>query len=197
MKAKQQILAHTAFKGSLTPLPISEGGSLAPINDADMAEALKTDGTTFSALSTFWAMDMVFTPTPGIPISMDRVMRLTTEYLAKPTPSCPFQFTIAVPDQSWTPSTHFGSWSRVSPEEFAHAIVFAIRRDLQDPKVTADTLKVWTTMLRNVQYNFISCSGPDAMYFWSSKCRERLVSGASAARWNGLQRTRSIISYHS
>jgi len=189
LQAKQQILSHKIFEKlpEADPLLVVEGGSIARVSDDDFETTLKNEGAVYSGLQTFFAMDLIFSPTAGIPIQEERVLKVSAEHFKEPSVAFPFTFTIGVPSASWKPSNHHGSWSRISPEEFAHAAVFALQRDLNS-KVSEDVLHAWAKMLRNVRFDFVVCPSVDAMYFFSAKSRERLVTGAAAVRWNGLQR---------
>ena len=77
-----------------------------------------TPHSPFKGLSTFFAKDALFTPTPGIPRLMERVMKMVADLLPEPPVECPFVFTIAVPDDHWAASKNFGAWCRMSVRNF-------------------------------------------------------------------------------
>jgi hypothetical protein len=194
LKIKQEVLAHPLFKDmeTLAPLTKANGGSQDPIDDVAFAETMKTNGAVYKGLGTFFNMDMVFTPTAGIPIQMERVLQVTAHHFKEPSASFPFTFTIAAPNGGWKPSGHHGAWMRVTPEEFAHAALFGLKRDL-DAKVNQSVLQRWATMFRNVSFEFVVLQTPNEMYFFSAQFREKMVTEAAAARWNGLQRSRARV----
>jgi hypothetical protein len=194
LKIKQQVLAHPLFKDmeKLTPLTKVLGGSSDAINDEAFAQSMLTKGAVYKGLGNFFDMDMVFTPTAGIPIQEERVLQVTEHHFKEPSVAFPFTFTIASPDALWQPGHHRGAWMRVSPEEFAHAALFGLKRDL-DANVNESVLKTWAKMLRNVSYEFVELRTPNDMYFFSAQFREKMVTESAAARWNGLQRSRARV----
>ena len=86
-------------------------------------------------------------PAYGVPINRASINDIRTRHLPLDNPpgwwSC--DVVVGVPDAK---SPSFKALKRVSPEEFSHAILFAVRDAIEQP-VTDDIKRRWLTFLRN------------------------------------------------
>ena len=170
------------------PLTRAEGGAMDAVSDEALAINLNAAQGTYMALGNFFAHDLLFTATPGIPVQKARVEQLANHVFAAPPTVFPYTVEIAIPDVRYEPSKHIGAWSRASPEEVCHAAIFAAKRDL-DAKKGPAVMNAWRRMFRNVPFRFIVKADAEELYWYSAAYRERERTSSATTRWSAVQRT--------
>ena len=181
LEAKRVVLEHAMFKGvdKLGPLEKCMGGCNSPCDDTVMEAALSASQV-YTCASNLFAVDLVWSATPGVPVLFDRVKRVADHNFATPSVQFPFDLTTAAPEANYKASSCVGTWQLISPEEFCHAALFAIQRDILN-NVDAVVLTQWKTML-NVPFTFRVMPSPDDMYWFSANQRELSKSASGATR---------------
>ena len=107
-----------------------------PLHQAPTPPAGTCSGSTFH-----WSA------TPGVPLRLQAVHKLASTQFATPTPY-PGAMHIAV-TRACVPLDHRGAWYSVSPEELAHAMIFAVADAVRTEAANTNLLNSWKWCLLN------------------------------------------------
>ena len=183
-KLKRHAIFHNI--DLVEPLSIStgSGGSQAPYNPTDFANAMKSAGHYVCGCN-FWWQDPLYTPCPGVPLNIVRVTRMSEQIFAEPVPF-PVIMTIGV-RAKFLPHEHKGGLHRCTPEELCHAMILAIVRDI-DADVDAEVLVAWRRMMLSVPFRFEYQESHQQVFFRAFALREELVTSHGVVSRTAFQR---------
>ena len=169
------ILQCKAFKGIAQedPLPISkdaECGIQEPFQSEQCETALRRRGTYIAGLNFFW-LDLLRSPTPGIPLSRERVRELA-DYMFHDGPAALKKpIGVAVSSADFPVQEHKGSLLMITPEEKAHAILLKVADDV---RCGAKRSKDWKLVLLSVPV-YIDVIAKEEQVQWEAFNARQLV----------------------
>ena len=97
----------------------------APFNCEDMQRALGQEGT-YRCAGMLLGLDMIASPTPGVPLNVARVLELGATVFCSGPAHVGWSFHIAADSSELDVLGQKGNLFRISPEEAAHSLLFAI-----------------------------------------------------------------------
>ena len=150
--------------------------------------AIQATGKYKSSINFMW-INMLFTPTPGVPIQESRVDGLMEYYFKEPAPY-PVELIIAVPDKEYAPTEHKGALVNVNVEEMKMAYLKAIARDIDRKKKSA--VERWRHSLLTVTAEFRVLSSEDDIYFTAVNMREDITTKYHELARTAYQRVHEI-----
>ena len=107
-----------------------------PFNSGQCVTALAKRGTYISGFNFFW-LDLLRSPTPGIPLSRQRVKELGDWMFKEGIIPLKKAIGVAVNSADFPVDAHKGSLLMITPEEQAHAILLKVADDVrQGPRTT-------------------------------------------------------------
>ena len=190
--AISSIKAHVVFSGveHATPLSMDNnaGGAQAPFSSTDFQNAMNGAGH-YVCGGNFWWQDPLYTPCPGVPMNVTCVEKMSSHLFAEPAPF-PVMMTVGVSVDSM-PDTNFGALPRCLPEEFAHAFILAVHRDIK-AGVGDDVLQAWRRVMLSVPYRFEHHSSREKIFFRAFALREELVTSHAVVARTAYQRIYEI-----
>ena len=190
--AISSIKAHTIFSGIDDAMPLcmasGAGGAQAPFSSADFRNAMNGAGH-YVCGGNFWWQDPLYTPCPGVPMNVTCVEKMSSHLFAEPAPF-PVMMTVGVSEDT-LPETHFGAIPRCLPEEFVHAFILAVHRDIK-AGVGDDVLQAWRRVMLSVPYRFEHHSGRERIFFRAFALREELVTSHAVVARTAYQRIYEI-----
>jgi hypothetical protein len=169
------ILQCKVFKGIAQedPLPISkdsECGIQEPFKSEQCETALRKRGTYISGFNFFW-LDLLRSPTPGIPLSRERV-RALADYMFHDGPAALKKpIGVAVSSADFPVQAHKGSLLMITPEEKAHAILLKVADDVRRG---AKRSKDWKLVLLSVPV-YIEVIAKEEQVQWEAFNARQLV----------------------
>jgi len=145
------ILSCKTFRDIATedPLPISkdaECGIQEPFDSEQCKIALKRRGVYISGFNFFW-LDFLRSPTPGIPLSRERVRELANYMFQDGPVALKKPIGVVVTSADFPVEAHKGSLLMITPEEKAHAILLKVAEDVRHG---AKRSKLWKLVLLSV-----------------------------------------------
>ena len=145
-------MRHKAFKNTAQeyPLPIKKDadcGIQEPFNSGQCVTALAKRGAYMSGFNFFW-LDLLRSPTPGIPLSRQRVKGLGGWMCMKSISPLNKPIGVAVNSPDFPVDAHKGSLLMTTPEELDHAILLKVAADVRHG---AKNHKQWRLVLLSVQ----------------------------------------------
>ena len=145
------ILHSKAFKdiAQEDPLPISkdaECGIQEPFDAEQCKTALSRRGTYIAGFNFFW-LDLLRSPTPGIPLSRERVRELANFMFQDGPTALKKPIGVAVSSADFPVEANRGSLLMITPEEKAHAILLKVAEDIRQG---AKRSKQWKLVLLSV-----------------------------------------------
>ena len=126
---------------------------------------------------------------PGVPLNKTRIQQLSNQAFSEPVPF-PVIMTIGV-RANYLPHEHKGCLHRCTPEEFCHALILAVVRDI-DAHVNDDILSAWRRMMLSVPSRFEFHESHQQVFFRSFALREELVTFHGAVSHRAFQRIYDI-----
>jgi hypothetical protein len=190
--AISSIKAHKIFSGIDDAMPLcmasGAGGAQAPFSSADFRNAMNGAGH-YVCGGNFWWQDPLYTPCPGVPMNVTCVEKMSSHLFAEPAPF-PVMMTVGVSEDT-LPETHFGAIPRCLPEEFVHAFILAVHRDIK-AGVGDDVLQAWRRVMLSVPYRFEHHSGRERIFFRAFALREELVTSHAVVARTAYQRIYEI-----
>lgn len=173
----------------------TQSGYQAAFNASDYAVAMGTVGRYKCGMNLWWT-NLLFTPSPGVPLVDARIDMLMQYYFKEPAPF-PFDLVIAIPDRDFKPAEHKGALQSCTPEEVKIAYLRAIARDARqagdgDVKPLA-TMMAWRHSVLTCTCEFKILETEEALYFEAFNLRERLITDVSALARTTYQRIHEIV----
>ncbi len=146
-------------------------------------EAMKS-GEAMGGFSIF-ALDLLKSATPGIPINVAGVKGLSCQRFEKPR-RFPAIVTIGVGDATRNIFNHIGALTSITPLELLHAMIFAVHRDIIN-LVEEEVLLQWRAALLSVPVH-VKVFTESEQYFESISIREEIAGDYDAAYFTAYQR---------
>ena len=143
--------------------------------DADLYNKAIASGTYTAGGNMFW-VDLRWSATPGVPLRLQAVRTLASTLFQSPTPY-PGALHIAV-TPGYEPLLHRGAWNSVSPEELAHAMIFAVADAVRTEPDNIDRLNAWKRCLLSTTFTF------------------KLLATAQQRTWYALQQRENVSAVH-
>lgn len=172
------------------PLPVSadsgEGGVQAPFNQVQFERALSTQGRYIAGCNLFW-LNMLFTPTPHVPVRRQAVDSLVEHFFKEPAPID--GVTVSVFDAIKV-AGHKGALEACSPEELRHAALFAMARDVKAER--AEAIATWRRLALSTSVTFVKHRDADERYWAALQQRENLAQSSEAMSRTAIQRIYEI-----
>ena len=161
-KALDTIKDHKAFANILNQTPVTTGGGLPEFDEEELKKCLsKAGGGAYSATGNFFWLDLMFSTMRGVPLNRKNIKLMTEHQFATPSVFSG-NLEVAVSDVKHVEPQ--GSWRSVTPEEKLHSFVWAIFRDISDPKVSDKVIKEWVRMSLSVTFSFLVIGTEDWFY---------------------------------
>ena len=133
---------HPLFVGMVNEEPRKitnsvEDTGFQSVFDAQLYQKAIASGTYTAGGNLFW-VDFRWSANTGVPLRLQAVHKLASTLFATPTPY-PGAMHIAV-TRACVPLNHRGAWYSVSPEELAHAKIFAVADAVRTEAANTDLL---------------------------------------------------------
>ena len=178
--ALEALEGHDTFKNMVQcePREISDDAQdtgFQCVFDTDLYVKAIASGTYTAGGNLFW-LDLRWSATPGVPLRLEAVKDLTSNFFRTPTPY-PGSVHVAV-TPGFMPLNHKGSWLSMSPEEIAHAMIFAVADAVRLESGNMDYLNAWKRCLLSTTFTF------------------KLLPTAEARTWYALQQRENVSSVH-
>ena len=190
--AMSAIKAHSVFSGVENAAPLkmanNAGGSQAPYCSTDYQHAMNGAGH-YVCGGNFWWQDPLYTPCPGVPMNVTRVEKMSGHLFLEPAPF-PVIMTIGM-GTSHMPDQHFGALPRCTPEEFVHAFILAVHRDIK-LGANDEVLHAWRRMMLSIPYRFETHASRERIFFRAFALREELVTAHAVVARTAFQRIYEI-----
>ena len=151
--------------------------------------AIKATSRYKCAINFMW-LNMLYSPTPGVPIQESRVEGLMDFYFKSPAPY-PIELIIAVPSKEYPAAEHKGALLNVSTEEIKMAHLRAIARDITS-KAPKCVLEKWRHSLLTVTAEFRVLGSEDDIYFTAVNQREDITTKYHELARTAYQRIHEI-----
>jgi hypothetical protein len=173
----------------------AQSGYQATFDPAAFTAAMTNVGRYKCGMNLWWT-NLLFSPSPGVPLTDARVDLLVDYYFKGPAPF-PFDLVIAVPDTRFKPAEHKGGLQSCTPEEVKIAYLRAIARDVRresdaDAVKGVSTLMQWRHSVLTCTCEFKLLETDEAIYFEAFNLRERLITDVSALARTTYQRVHEI-----
>ena len=152
----------------------TDSGFQAVFDQEMYAKAIAT-GTYTAGGNLFW-LDFRWSATPGVPLRLEAVKDLASLLFAEPTPY-PGALHVAV-TADFVPLNHKGSWKSMSPEEIAHAMLFAVSDAVKNESGNLEFLNNWKRCMLSTTFTF------------------KLLPNAEARTWYALQQRENVSIKH-
>ncbi len=171
---------HDIFKNMVQcePRAISDSATdtgFQSVFDTDMYTRAIASGTYTAGGNLFW-VDFRWSATPGVPLRLDAVKDVAANLFRAPTPY-PGALHVAV-SEGFLPLNHKGSWLSMSPEEVAHAMLFAVADAVRKESGNTEYLNAWKRCLLSTTFTF------------------KLLPNAEARTWYALQQRENVSAVH-
>ena len=174
-----RIMEHPVMRelGQSSPADIgADAGSsyIAPYSDENFTSAMHSRGTYVCGCNMMW-FQILFNPQPKVPLRESSVETLLLKEFGadEPPPKFPGLVQVAAdPDLTVLPSTMFGSWKRISPEEPMFAVIMKVGRGIQsgwDDSV----VEKWKNFFLSIAVEFQKC-GKEDITWKSMSARETI-----------------------
>jgi len=197
------ILADKTFKKieSEKPLEIEDGGIQAPFHIDHFNTSMKAVGC-YKCGFNFFALNLTWSPNPGVPLLGARVDMLVSYYFKQPAP-VPFDLVVRVPSLDYNPMEHLGGLQSITAEEIRMAFVKAIARDViahsalekNAQRASDQALKKWLPYVLSSTVTFKLLESDDDVWFEAFNARERLVTDFQALARTAYQRIHEIAQF--
>jgi len=148
------IRKHKVFKDIMEadPLPIHEGGTQAPFDQASCKKVLESGGTYTCGINFMW-IGHKLQAMAGVPISQRSInMFLQKNLFAENT--FPTVLEIALESATYKPLEHKGALVRLTPPEESFAFIWYIKKKIED-KAPQEDLKKLRVCLLSVTVRFM------------------------------------------
>ena len=188
VKLKKHPVFHNIDLMDPLPIALGGGGAQAPYNATDFAHAMSSAGHYVCGCN-FWWQDPLYTPCPGVPLNLARITKMSANLFKEPEPF-PIIMTIGV-RAKFLPHEHKGSLDRCTPEEFCHALILAVVRDI-DANADTAVLAAWRRIMLSVPFRFEFQEGHQQIFFRAFALREELVTTYGAVSRTAFQRIYEI-----
>lgn len=191
--ARDLVTQHDVFHGIVAADPLmicaqsDSSGTQAPFNLQDFRQAMQSRGEYTCGINSFW-QDFLWTPTPGVPIRRNALVRLMGTLFKTPTP---VTLHFAVDNDDYNPLEHKGALQRVSPEEVTSAQLLAMARDVRNQE-SAEVLRGWAQAAKSAIGTFKKLATPSQRYWYALQQRETLGSIHAVVHRSVYQRTHEV-----
>ena len=186
------IKACPAFSGIDTAMPLgmanNAGGAQSPYSESDYKHAMN-GAAHYVCGGNFWWQDPLYTPCPGVPMNASRVEKMSAHLFLDPGPF-PVIMTIGMASHA-VPDKHFGALKRCTPEEFGHAFILAVCRDIKEG-VDELVLQAWRRVMLTIPYRFELHDSREQVFFRAFSLREELVTSHAVVARTAFQRIYEI-----
>ena len=193
--AMSAVKACSIFSGIEQAKPLgmnnSAGGAQAPYAQSDYKHAMNGAGH-YVCGGNFWWQDPLYTPCPGVPMNVTRVEKMSANMFQEPAPY-PVMMTIGMGTDT-LPDEHFGALKRCTPEEFGHAFVLAVFRDIK-AGVDESVLHAWRRVMLTVPYRFELHETREKVFFRAFALREEVVTTHAVVARTAFQRIYEIVRF--
>ena len=143
----------------------------------------------------FWWQDLLWTPTPTVPVNKQRVIDLAVFlFPSDKATHLEHGVHIAVSSPDFNVLGRRGSLTRVSPEEVSHAIVFKIH-DLILKGASDEELLAWRKVTLSAPFVFELLTKDDALYFRAFTLRQTAVAVEDAIKRSSRQMAHEIVAF--
>ena len=189
-KAIANITACAFMRDILTAPPIGRGAvcpstGKSGYKDIFNAETVRRDlsatGMSEMAGNFFW-QNSLQVPLAGVPLNSRSIQLLVDRNFAEPCPF-PMNMVVAFPSADYESNGHKGSWVHVTVEEFIHAYILAVERDIDNRAKQ----KLWRFHLLTVTFSFTVLSGED-VYWKQARMRQDAEVQFQVVTRSALQR---------
>ena len=182
----RKIKEHVVFADieNKAPLTQAQGGREAPFDLAGFtANLAQPNGTSKAGCNLFW-QDFAFDHlTSHIPIKRSKVEKMASSRFSTPTHCTDVHISCSA---KYNPLAHKGRLRRLSPPEPVHAMLMAIRRDIDAG--SAATLKAWRNICLSTCMVFEKCESNEDFHFRHLQLRESPGIDFELVRQSSLQR---------
>ena len=191
VKIKSHAIFHNIDLADPLDISTGSGGAQRPYNATDFKNAMESAGHYVCGGNFLWQDSMAST-CPGVPLNKTRIRQLSDQAFSEPVPF-PVIMTIGV-RANYLPHEHKGCLHRCTPEEFCHALILAVVRDI-DAHVNDDILSAWRRMMLSVPFRFEFHESHQQVFFRSFALREELVTAHGAVSRTAFQRIFEIVRF--
>ena len=173
------------------PLQMTEGGREAAFESVAYHAAIQ-DGSAKSRGNIFWQGLMLDPLVSHVPTKRKNVSNLAQTRYAEPTHCNDIH--IAMP-KGGDPLAMRGTLRRLSPAEPAHAMVLAMRRDVESDDEA--NILAWRKICLSTTMIFVEVENAEAYHFAHIQLRENPSIDFELVRHTALQRVLDLSQYHS
>ena len=155
--------------------------------DRDKCNSSLAEHGKYVAGGNFFWQDFLWTPTPNVPLEIDRVRELGRHAFESGPTHLPWMLHLRVPRADYPVEQHRGNLERVSPEETAHATLLSCAADIAkkcEPTADDPLARRWRTVLLSVTCCFEVISQESEVYWRAQALRQQIV-----ADYAGMKRT--------
>ena len=193
--ALETLEGHDIFKNMVQcePREISDSAQdtgFQCVFDNDLYMKAIASGTYTAGGNLFW-LDFRWSATPGVPLRLDAVKDLASNLFKKPTPY-PGSLHVAV-TPGFMPLNHKGAWFSMSPEELAHAMVFAMADAVKRESGNTDYLNAWKRCALSTTFTFKVLPTAEARTWYALQQRENISSVHMVVHRSCFQRCHEVL----
>lgn len=125
-----------------------------------------------------------------MPLRLQAVKKLATTLFQTPTP---YPGTLHIAMTPWCiPLNHRGSWHAVSPEELAHAMVFAVADVVRSDAANTDKLNAWKRCLLSTTFTFKMLRTAEQRMWYALQQRENASAVHLVVHRPSFQRSHEV-----
>jgi len=139
--------------------------------DTDLYQKAIASGNYTAGGSLLW-VDLRWSATPGVPLRLQAVKKLSTTLFKEPNPY-PGALHVAV-TPGYLPLSHRGGWQGVSPEDLTHGLIFAVAEAVRSEADNADRLNAWKRCLLSTTFHFKVLPTPEQRTWYALQQRENV-----------------------
>ena len=185
--------AHPMMQGiaELIPLSQAEGAREAPFQWEGYVAAIAAGGTAKAGCNFFWQDFQLDTLTSHVPLKRSSMDRMASTRFAKPEHVTDIYVAMGKGDN---PLNFKGRLRRLSPAEPSHAMLMAIRRDVEIGDETV--IQAWKNIALGTTMVFHEFETPDEYHFAHLQLRENPGIDFELVRHTALQRVLDIAQFH-
>jgi len=164
--------------------------------DAAQAKTALTREKKYICGGNFFWHSLLESPTPGVPLRLERVMELGKHMYGQDMPShMPTMIHIMLDNSEYPILNHKGALLRVSPEEHCHAAIFMCAKAIADKLTTNQKLERWKQIFLSCCFCFEVADGQDAAYWRAYNLRQQTVAEYGAVRRTAWQMAHEIAGF--
>ena len=148
---------------------VGESGNLQPFDLDVYHRAIASAGKYTAGGNLFW-IDFRWSATPGVPVRSEAVKRMAAQHFHTPI-EYPGMLHVAV-TTDYEPLNHRGSWHSVSPEEMAHAMLFAVADAVRREQDNLELLGAWKRCMLCTTFRFTVLANAEKRTWYALQQRE-------------------------